>query len=282
MSRPRHAVHRRIPALRTAPWRVFGASVPGASHLRAGLPCQDAHRYDYEEATDALLLAVADGAGSRERSAEGAVLAVGMAVDVLREALLRAAMPDDGPSWLQFLHYATDTIHDRFLRIASQVAGIAHDDDADSLATTLTVAVVRLPWVGLISVGDGFVVARTNRSELHLLLQPSADREAPNQTTFLTSPDSRERAQIAYAWEPELTGVALATDGLASATLDFDRDRPAAPLRPHRQYFDPLFKRVAGDEHGWGGIARHLLSDGMHATTQDDLTILLAVREALP
>ena len=122
-------------------------------------------------------------------------------------------------------------------------------------------------------------MARTNESELHLLLQPPEDRDAPNQTTFLTSPGSRDRVQVTYSWEPELTGLALATDGLASATLDFDRGRSAAPLRPHHDYFRPLFERVAGDEQGWDAIARHLLSDGIHATTQDDLTILCAVRE---
>jgi Protein phosphatase 2C len=279
MTSPGSAVRRRRgPVLRSAPWRVFGASVSGAGHLRGGLPCQDAHRGEYDESTDALLLAVADGAGSRERSAEGAALAVGVAVDVLRETLLAAGRPEHGTAWLRLLAQATDLIHDRFLRVAGQVAAFSHDD-ADSLATTLTVAVVTLPWVGLISVGDGFVVARTNEDELHLLLQPPHDRDAPNQTTFLTSPGSRERAQLTYAWEPDLTGLALATDGLASATLDFDPGRSAAPLRPHHAYFRPLFDRVAGHEEGWDGIARHLLSDGIHATTQDDLTILCAVRE---
>ena len=44
-------------------WRVTGASVPGVSHLRSGLPCQDAHAWR-QEAGGVLIAAVADGAGS--------------------------------------------------------------------------------------------------------------------------------------------------------------------------------------------------------------------------
>ncbi|HEX2035938.1 MAG TPA: PP2C family serine/threonine-protein phosphatase, partial [Chloroflexota bacterium] len=66
-------------------WRVIGASVRGASHVRRGLPNQDALRWWPDEGTGPpLVLAIADGHGSAKcfRSQIGARLAVDTAVEV--------------------------------------------------------------------------------------------------------------------------------------------------------------------------------------------------------
>jgi hypothetical protein len=106
------------PAARAAPaaweWRAIGASVRGASHVRAGLPNQDAIYLSSlatsaaPDAPDAastpgaagfpgtpLLLAVADGHGSAKcfRSDTGARLAVETAARVIREALHELSAP---------------------------------------------------------------------------------------------------------------------------------------------------------------------------------------------
>src|SRR5258706_16473770 len=66
-------------------WRLLGASVTGTSHTKSGLPCQDAHAY--REVAGCALLVVADGAGSAQRSAEGAQCATQAAVSALAAAL---------------------------------------------------------------------------------------------------------------------------------------------------------------------------------------------------
>src|SRR5438132_12609566 len=59
-------------------WRYVGASVQGTSHLSSGLPYQDVSRwisFETEKDGEVLVLAVADGAGSAVRAADGARLA---------------------------------------------------------------------------------------------------------------------------------------------------------------------------------------------------------------
>ena len=63
-------------------WHVVGASVRGTAHEKDDTPCQDAHDYRLLP-NNTLLVAVADGAGSADRSAEGAALAVAEILEVL-------------------------------------------------------------------------------------------------------------------------------------------------------------------------------------------------------
>src|SRR5438876_7437042 len=51
-------------------WRRLGASVIGSGHISRGVECQDAHGVA-ELPDGTLVIAVADGAGSARRSAEG-------------------------------------------------------------------------------------------------------------------------------------------------------------------------------------------------------------------
>src|SRR5260370_37962124 len=81
-------------------WRLLGASVTGIAHTKGGLPCQDAHAY--REVAGCALLAVADGAGSAERSAEGAQCASHAAPAAMAAALAGGcpATPDPWPDAL--------------------------------------------------------------------------------------------------------------------------------------------------------------------------------------
>src|SRR5882724_12637751 len=71
-------------------WRVIGASVRGASHLRAGVPKQDAISW-LPEFGQLLpqIVAVSDGHGSAKcfRSEMGAMLAVNTAMQVVQNFL---------------------------------------------------------------------------------------------------------------------------------------------------------------------------------------------------
>jgi serine/threonine protein phosphatase PrpC len=77
-------------APRRSEWRVVGASVRGASHVRAGLPNQDAMRWlPGCGAGTPLIVAIADGHGSPKsfRSDAGARFAVDTATQVIQETL---------------------------------------------------------------------------------------------------------------------------------------------------------------------------------------------------
>src|SRR6185436_9273324 len=84
-------------------WRLLGASVTGTSHLKSGLPCQDAHAC--RALPGGVILAVADGAGSAERSAEGARCAADSVLTAL-EASLADGWPADPSPWRELFTQA--------------------------------------------------------------------------------------------------------------------------------------------------------------------------------
>ena len=78
-------------------WRIIGASVTGTSHGKTGTPCQDAHAFRCLPNGTAVLVA-SDGAGSAERSAQGANAAVETALDALAQAVVQA-WPASDEDW---------------------------------------------------------------------------------------------------------------------------------------------------------------------------------------
>jgi serine/threonine protein phosphatase PrpC len=82
-------------------WNILAASATGTSHTKNSTPCQDAHRWTMME-TGTLLIAVADGAGSAERSQAGAVCAVEVAISFL-EGALTVLVPADEVGWERLL-----------------------------------------------------------------------------------------------------------------------------------------------------------------------------------
>jgi hypothetical protein len=280
---------------RPALWRVSGVSIPGFGHLGEAAPCQDAHRHYIDPTAGTVVLAVADGAGSEERSSEGSALAVGTAIEVLKKRLGRSGPPHTDVDWQVLLEEATEEIFTRFLRVVDQVLLPANGEpsegsgvwdppaDREALATTLTVVVLAVPWLGFISLGDGFVVVETEFRDLHLVIPPQHDGMYVNETTFLTSANGRARTRVEHAWEPSVTGVALCTDGLAQSSLDYGPGNADGPLRAHHDYFAEVFQHAA--THRVGGakaIAQHFLSAEMERLTIDDKTLLLAVRDDRP
>ncbi|HEY3342098.1 MAG TPA: protein phosphatase 2C domain-containing protein, partial [Anaerolineae bacterium] len=97
-------------------WRVVGASVMGTSHQEMGTPCQDAHAYRVAS-TGELIVAIADGAGSASRSAEGAALVVQFAVDWLTCACQQGSL-NDAEVWQEVMRQC-------FTEAAQALAGLA-------------------------------------------------------------------------------------------------------------------------------------------------------------
>ena len=122
-------------------------------HLRDGLECQDARGHAFEPATASYVLAVADGAGSRPRSAEGATLAVGIAVEASTRRLASAGLPRTPDAWHAWLADSFAAVVDAFLDTTARIGRSPAD-----FAATLTVAVLAPPFIGTISLGDGIVI----------------------------------------------------------------------------------------------------------------------------
>jgi Protein phosphatase 2C len=246
-------------------WRVHGVSVQGHSHLRDGVECQDAHRH--VAAGGVHVLAVADGAGSRRRSAEGAALAVGLATELLAARVHDAGPPADAEGWRALLAAGYEEIVTAFLASTARLAR-----DPREFAATLTAVVIAHPWAGVVSIGDGFVVARTQGrvgEAFHLVRLADPDGEYVNETVFLTSAGARSEVSISCLYDPALTGVVLGTDGLVPAAVRRRNGR----RRANDSFLEPLL----GSLDAPTDIARLLLDERITALSADDKTLLMAV-----
>jgi hypothetical protein len=201
-----------------AGWRLASVAVPGPAHLGSGTTCQDAaacRAFPW-----GAVVALADGAGSAPRSAEGAKAAID-GVMAWAETLPAAPMGDHVAAAI--LDSARDAVHATATELASP---------PDHLASTLLVAILGSNMVCLTyQLGDGAVVIR-EAGTWRLALLPARGTYV-NETFFVTSADARERqtAEIAR----EVDAVMLCSDGLEHLVID------AATRQPHA----PFFERVA-------------------------------------
>ncbi|MEI6441678.1 MAG: PP2C family serine/threonine-protein phosphatase [Nostocales cyanobacterium ELA583] len=246
-------------------WRIVAASVCGTSHSKNQQLCQDAHHWQLL-ANNVLVIAAADGAGSAKLSKVGSMIAVETAIEYLsRQEITSDTLANDN-----FLHY--------LLTNAMLVARNAIETEADvcnhqphDLATTLILMIATPQIVAVAQVGDGLAVARNSMGNLIALTIPSSG-EYINETTFLTSADALETAQIKICRE-EIVNVGVITDGLQMLALNM------IVGEPHKPFFFPLFEFVANAEDrtlAKEHLMRFLSSEKITQRTDDDLTLVLA------
>ena len=281
------------------------------------------------DAGSILIVAVADGASSAVFSQQGAVMAVDVAVSSIAEAiemLVRplsgssAALPERGQQaddvdcqssswkdtaqkdaidWQQLVQNAFQVSH---AAIAAHAQTQQHS--ISDYHTTLVLAVVTGEEVIAGMIGDGAVVAERNveieqvvgqdisinieetdsvqQTELVSLCQPQRGEYA-NSTYFLTQPNFTEHVTI-DTHAGRYKAVAVLTDGLLPLAMNIAKNRP------HRPFFEPLFKFVQsvaaddqGDEQeivtGQEHLATFLDSARINQRTDDDKTLVVAVRK---
>lgn len=258
-----------MPQTRLPVWRVYAASVRGASHQAGDVPCQDANHH--RMLPDGRLIAVvADGAGSAARSQEGSRLAAS-AVTVSLCQRLEEASPVRDDEW-------NETMLDAFDDARGALAELASEEDIPlrELATTLTCAVVAPERLVLAQIGDGVAVARDPEGQLHTTIQPVRGEYA-NETNFLVAPNARELTTVWCGTQP-VRSLVLSTDGLLRLAFQLPSYDPHLPFfAPLLGYIDQLpddADQQSVDER----IAAFLSSDRVNARTDDDKTLLIATR----
>lgn len=248
-------------------WFVASGGVPGADHRAQARPCQDRHGWKALPG-GILIAAVADGAGSRTRSGEGAEIVVRVALEELETLALAPPTTRDG--W-------EHSVRDLFFR-----AWCALDDYAttelirlNELDTTLTCVIATRDLCVIGQVGDGAVVLNLDRQGLVLPLPPETGEYA-NATWFITRLSSHpDHVHVAVVERP-ISGMGLITDGLVDYTLD----GPPGHLGPRASFWETFL-----------GIMRESIHDGdqsprvegllgsakVQEHSRDDLTLILAV-----
>ncbi|MEZ4869215.1 MAG: PP2C family serine/threonine-protein phosphatase [Caldilineaceae bacterium] len=243
-------------------WQMLAASIPGAGHLRYGLPCQDAHRV--EPLAGGVVAAVADGLGSAACAERGAQVAVNVAITHLQEALA-ADQPMDAAIWTQVLQQVFAGAREALVALAA-----ADDRAVADYATTLIVIVVTDEWLALGQLGDGAVVVQGTEGTPVTLSQPQRGEYA-NETWPLTHPEAL--AAVYYLCRPEpVQAVALFTDGVQNLCLT------AADYTPYQPFFTPLFTQLAAPldrAEAEAALAAFLQSERISKRSDDDKTLVL-------
>src|SRR5262249_25375397 len=107
---------------------------------------------------------------------------------------------------------------------------------------------------------------------IEVLTQPNHG-EYLNETSFVTDTDYLQDAQICIMEHlPTIKGIALLTDGLENLALDF------ATKTAYPPFFLPLFRFAAQAESTQEALETFLSSERVCRQTDDDKTILLAVK----
>lgn len=245
-------------------WQAAGISVQGISHLKNRVPCQDAHIWR-KVSGEAIVLAVADGAGSAPLSQVGAARAAVAAVDWVDE-LLKEAWPANKAEWRQLLAASLQTAHES-VRASAERRKVP----ARELATTLIVAVATPGLAAAIQVGDGACVVVSDTGEVIALTAPHHS-EFVNETIFFTSPDYLDVAQFGLCAR-RISGIAALSDGLQLLALKM----PEA--EPHAAFFRPLLRLVAdapNTQAAEDALRAFLRSERITQRADDDLTLVLA------
>lgn len=249
---------------------MIGASVTGASHLRNGLPCQDAH--SFASLRDGIAIAaVADGMGSAAEAGIGSSLAVEVALMTATRRLKNSSYPKNEDGWILFLRacfYAARTHLEEEARLL--------DLPVRELGTTLLLAVTVPGWLAVAHIGDGAIVAQDGSGALETVALPQSGEYA-NETFSLAQPEALDLAQF-YSWPVQPTALALFSDGLQRLALRL----PACD--PHPPFFAPLFRQLSGlgteDQvsRAEKALKDFLASDRVAAHSDDDCTLVLVGR----
>lgn len=253
-----------MPECTVSDWKFAGVSVCGTSHVAAGIPCQDANAGTVTR-DGALIVAVADGAGSASHGGTGSETAVKAAVGILEHALSRGTPPVDEATWKTLFSETFPAVRAALDAKAASL-GITLRD----LATTLLVFVADARGVAAAQVGDGAMVVVDGAGEMHLLTTPD-NGEFINETTFLTSDDALAALQAGWR-EGAPRHIAALTDGLQAIAL------LQSPLRPHAPFFKPFFRCLDENtvENAREMMQNFFQSPRVTQRADDDITLVVA------
>ena len=250
-------------------WRVVPASVSGSSHLRQGAECQDASSDTF--LTDGSpIVVVCDGAGSAGRAAEGSRLAADASTSFLRECLEKA-LPTDIEGWERTLTACLRHVRSVLVKTAEGQASPGGTEGLSEFATTLLIAVATRDWLVAAQVGDGAIVSRDASGALSVLTV-QGESEYVNETTFMTSTDFLKRAHLYVSQQTDVTGLAVLSDGLQLLALKYSDNSAHAPFFVH------MFAFAENPDAAQADLEEFLRSDKVCERTDDDKTLVLAVR----
>jgi hypothetical protein len=211
---------------------------------------------------------------------------VAASLEAARQALESGPQPDSEDSWnslldslLSAVRVALETRTTGSLRLLP--GEVLEDLETYPLhlavplrefAATLLMSIMSPDWIALLQLGDGMIVLETGRQEYWCPIPPSNDSQYVNDTHFITDSNYHEFARYRSLPAVDVHGIALLTDGLQLLASN------TATHEPHPPFFRPLFAFASRSDASNEELEAFLDSDRVCQRTDDDKTLVLAVR----
>jgi len=248
-------------------WKFVAASVVGTSHVAQGKGCDDASMVSVVGHPDGdyLVAACCDGAGSASQSSVGAKVVAQRFIEIATAHVLEKGLESEVPR---------ETVVDWCEQIRERLRAVAEETDVPirEFACTLLGAIIGPSAALFLQVGDGAMVIRKSE-DYEVVFWPQSG-EYVNTTNFLTQDDFEPALATRYQRAKVLEFAAF-TDGLERLALKF------AEQLPHRPFFESLLGPIRVSDAKFSfeePLRNYLASDKVNARTDDDKSLILAVR----
>jgi hypothetical protein len=249
-------------------WKIAATSVAGTSHVKSGVPCQDAHETALCGKSDdsTLIIAVSDGAGSASRSADGASLACKSFIEFAGAKIADGSKAEllDRSFYLDWLALFFGKIRE----LASRERVAIRD-----FSCTFLAAIADASGTSFAQIGDGAIVVSEEIDDYTWVFWPQ-NGEYANVTNFATDLSASQYIECATNAKP-ITELAIFTDGLQGLALQL---QAKAVFQP---FFQSIFKPMRSNgpsETLSKGLKGFLNSRAVNDRTDDDKTLVLASR----
>jgi hypothetical protein len=249
-------------------WTWAAACRRGLSHEKADLRLQDAFKcFVGASESSPLVIIVSDGAGSAALGGEAASLICRAATVSIRKHFSSSdTLPTD-----ELLQGWLDDLRDLLSAAAARRNLPARD-----FAATLIVFISSGVESVVLHVGDGCAVIKDADTSSWIALGWPFHGEYASTTAFVTDEPRPNTSIVRHAGS--ICAVSVLSDGLERLALDLKARQPFAP------FFESIMAPVAGstsmgkDVELSNKLDRFLGCDGVNSRSDDDKTLVLAVR----
>lgn len=204
------------------PYRVACGQIVGRSHAASHTPCQDYAAC--RRSTTMACIALADGAGSRQKSQIGAEAVVRSALQILESQFdeIYSICERDKVAAQRYIHQKLITV--------LQHKAVKHDCEVNELASTLLFAAHKQGRLIAGHIGDGVIAQVDSDGNAKTLSHPE-NGEYANTTAFVTDSLAEERLRLFHCQlDARVVGFALMSDGCAESLYDKQSGNPATAV----------------------------------------------------
>ena len=238
-------------------YKVASATQQGTSHVKNGnLPCQDFVLSRFSN--NIIFLGLADGAGSKSQSQDGAKYILDVLSMELTTNLDFYLKSDD------IRLYLTE-----FIETSLQLYANNNDITFDELDSTLLVVLIYKGKYLLLHIGDGLIVSIDINNDLQILSYPE-NGEYANETYFTTTTSYKERLRILQGHSNDISnGLLLCSDGIEDLLYNYQTLQVVPIAKTIINWLDNESEDTVSD------ILLHNLKNNFSQRSDDDLSIII-------